>query len=968
MRSSTRYGIYLLWIFAVFILGIYVFTSGFLLQRRVLPNETTCQERGCNQPPTVFKKAIVILIDALKYEFCAWNSTWSRSSASREPGDKLNHPSHHINQLPVLHRLSRPSPDTGQIHGKIFRFMADPPTTTMQRLKGLTTGSLPTFIDASSNFASYQIQEDSWLNQLTRHNKSIHFAGDDTWLSLYPDTFKKSVPLPSFDVWDLDTVDTQVTKFLYSELGMDWDILLGHYLGVDHAGHKFGPNHPEMRRKLREMNAVIEHVVDNLPEDTVLVVLGDHGMTNSGDHGGDSLPEIEAGLFVYGLKLGFDLKAEASTVSQIDLVPTLSLLLGVPVPFSNLGALIDELLIPTMLIKESGSGSHSRLTSFSQEDLIKFRMSYMKANVHQVYKYLTAYLNAGGSFPEKENYRIRNLASEVINRPGALSPTEARELYIKCKEFLQAAKHMCQAVWVNFNEQAITIGLTIVVLHLSILSILVCKPQSRLISTLISGFLLICIGASILLGSFFGVTLAVLADWINAMDESLPTMDLLLIYSLSFFTLLTNGMWLLWKVRYCMKEMVLELKSGHNIQYVCSAGIYLLISFSVFSNSFVVNESSVLGFCFVSTLFLYLILHTRKSVPVSLLILGSVGLTRLSFLYVRCREEDGPDCVLTQYHKPLSTLDNESGFYRNWRYFFTLLSLFLLCLSVHLGLSSAGNLNGISCSVLTAKYLPWIIAVLMASYWALQSFPSPLISKLLPWQHNLIVHTVLLLVLAGIFILVLNPRLVYFQTKKKNSSRIYRQENIPCYFNYMKANWRTTLSDKSTPSIPLGYGLGSCLSAPFISISVFFVFLSMLISGDGQCPAVLAQFLLMLGVIVITSQYRLYQMRSLSGLLDVSLPVLLPWILLDNLSFFTSGLYYTILNINRHTLDTTRQSFILYFRFILILSLISILLPFILQDNFSFFNFRFILILSLISMLQTWILLDNLSFFYSGSY
>ena len=33
-------------------------------------------------------------------------------------------------------------------------------------------------------------------------------------------------------------------------------------------------------------------------------------------------------MFVYGLKLGFDLKAEASTVSQIDLVPTLSLLLG----------------------------------------------------------------------------------------------------------------------------------------------------------------------------------------------------------------------------------------------------------------------------------------------------------------------------------------------------------------------------------------------------------------------------------------------------------------------------------------------------------------------------------------------------------------------------------------------------------------------------------------------------------------
>ena len=31
------------------------------------------------------------------------------------------HPSHHLNQLPVLHRLSKPNPDTGQIHGKLFR-------------------------------------------------------------------------------------------------------------------------------------------------------------------------------------------------------------------------------------------------------------------------------------------------------------------------------------------------------------------------------------------------------------------------------------------------------------------------------------------------------------------------------------------------------------------------------------------------------------------------------------------------------------------------------------------------------------------------------------------------------------------------------------------------------------------------------------------------------------------------------
>ena len=44
---------------------------------------------------------------------------------------------------------------------------ADPPTTTMQRLKALTTGSLPTFVDAGSNFASSAIVEDNLIKQLS---------------------------------------------------------------------------------------------------------------------------------------------------------------------------------------------------------------------------------------------------------------------------------------------------------------------------------------------------------------------------------------------------------------------------------------------------------------------------------------------------------------------------------------------------------------------------------------------------------------------------------------------------------------------------------------------------------------------------------------------------------------------------------------------------------------------------------
>ena len=78
--------------------------------------------------------------------------------------------------------------------------------------------------------------------------------------------------------------------------------MVAHFLGVDHCGHRYGRDHPEMARKLKEVNDVLRTVVHNMQNDTVLFVMGDHGMTKSGDHGGDSKDEVEAGLFVYSRK------------------------------------------------------------------------------------------------------------------------------------------------------------------------------------------------------------------------------------------------------------------------------------------------------------------------------------------------------------------------------------------------------------------------------------------------------------------------------------------------------------------------------------------------------------------------------------------------------------------------------------------------------------------------------------------
>jgi phosphatidylinositol glycan class O len=65
--------------------------------------------------------------------------------------------------------------------------------------------------------------------------------GDDTWIYLYPQHFHRSYPYPSFNVKDLHTVDNGILEHLVPEIQKeDWNVLIAHFLGVDHVGHRYG--------------------------------------------------------------------------------------------------------------------------------------------------------------------------------------------------------------------------------------------------------------------------------------------------------------------------------------------------------------------------------------------------------------------------------------------------------------------------------------------------------------------------------------------------------------------------------------------------------------------------------------------------------------------------------------------------------------------------------------------------------
>ncbi|XP_069681560.1 GPI ethanolamine phosphate transferase 2 isoform X2 [Periplaneta americana] len=231
---------------------------------------------------------------------------------------------------------------------------ASPPTVTMPRIKAMTTGSVPNFIDVALNLGSSKIMEDNLLLQARNHKMKVIFYGDETWLKLFPRIFSRSEGTTSFFVSDYTEVDDNVTRHLATELGAeDWRLMILHYLGLDHIGHVEGPQSPLVRPKLQQMDRIVRRIHrrflgwdKQFMSPPVLVVCGDHGMKNSGSHGGASPEEILVPIVVIGRVCSGEVSSDffESAVPQTDLVPTLSMLLGLPIPAASLGKMIPQIL------------------------------------------------------------------------------------------------------------------------------------------------------------------------------------------------------------------------------------------------------------------------------------------------------------------------------------------------------------------------------------------------------------------------------------------------------------------------------------------------------------------------------------------------------------------------------------------------------------------------------------------------
>jgi phosphatidylinositol glycan class O len=556
----------------------------------------------------------------------------------RHEGDTRHH---YHDALKVLFETAVQSPQ----NALLLPFIADPPTTTLQRLKGLTTGTLPTLIDAGSNFAGTAIDEDNLISQLRNASKRVVHLGDDTWHALFPEHFEPELtkPYDSFNVWDLHTLDNGVTDHLFPLLQGEnvtkWDVLIGHYLGVDHAGHRYGPDHPAMNAKLVQMDDVFRRAIETLDEDTLLVVMGDHGMDAKGDHGGESDDEVEAALWMYSKRAFFGREkhenpyppptAKQNAVAQIDLVPTLALLLGLPIPFNNLGTpILQAFLGPA----GKGYENVARVSRLAAAQMARHIREYS----------LVRDIQAAFAVPTQ----IWDVANRMWSAkdPNRTDLQKWQEVAVAFRAYQSETIAVCREMWARFDSGRMVSGIAVLVLTLGVL-VLYARGISALRLALSPGFVKRG-GIGLIVGAATG---AAAGSLIPGLSFSHATA---LLASLGAISGLLN---VFYKARASIR-----FPRPTRVWSWASLIFTLALSAGFAANSFTIWEDEIHLF-FLSTLG---ILFFLASMRLDSLLDRTWAcyhsavftiLTRLASLSRLCREEQMPYCISTYYASSTSS-------------------------------------------------------------------------------------------------------------------------------------------------------------------------------------------------------------------------------------------------------------------------------------------------------------------------
>jgi len=291
---------------------------------------------------------------------------------------------HHFNSPLEYHEYNREASKSRESwsstgHGKVILFVLDGARRDMLydktvcpnmvrfwenngiRYTGMTT-MLPSV--SAPNYYSLYSGAPPWLHGVTNnYRRSPHYQQGETLFQLCRETGRDSL-ITGFEWYKqmfghqsryvpaecCEQVDSaEIIRLLTGEIkaGRLPAFTAVHFLAPDWAGHASGSS--ESRQYVQSISRIdsllgkVYPLLKKTYPGIRVIITSDHGMNIDGNHGGSDPLSLEVPLYVYGA--GQSGAEKSRPLSSLSMAPTISAMLGIPVPHLSVGTLLPEVLM-----------------------------------------------------------------------------------------------------------------------------------------------------------------------------------------------------------------------------------------------------------------------------------------------------------------------------------------------------------------------------------------------------------------------------------------------------------------------------------------------------------------------------------------------------------------------------------------------------------------------------------------------
>lgn len=517
-------------------------------------------------------------------------------------------------------------------------------------------------------------------------------------------------------------------------------------------------------------------------------------------------------------------KETSKSVKQIDLVPTLATILGVSIPYSNLGYIILD-SIPTVSFKDNW-----RLSLFA-----------LWGNVEQIIRYLDHYSKSFDAFDSEHLAEYYTLFSNLKYEVTLIKTLEEFLIFSNTtEELILNLRSVCEKEWTQFDPLGMIRGLLNFFATIFFVFIITDGISGEDFHKAFSGWHLFSIYILITLSVNFSIVLIFLG-YLN----NIPTVAFFCssLCSTLMFGCITVLNWV--KIT---EHWYNASENRRWLDQVTRCALFATLC-GLFSNSFIIEEGFLLLYLWFSLVILALSdlnicrkFHIRRNLTryrvLSVAILAFL-LMRVSYGYTICREEQ-----LWCYSKEYMLNRNE---YSSWAFFTSTIVMGMLYALLKLWMSRTGNIQGYNFHTIVFNYVPLVVMISTVISWFVQGLRMRR-NLYLTANFEVFSFSAHVLFFVGIFCILAKP--LFISVKINPYDIPHAMPNvIPILYRRIKEH----LSGKRAQNVPVACGLGTVFSAFFITLGLFFtVYWALLLGSQEAAPAVFLYFLLLF-VVFVTS-------------------------------------------------------------------------------------------------------------------